>query len=145
MHSVTEFDPVLVFSCGANQDSEERYFISYISKELCLRGFTPLIYDLTGSTSTGGMEMLHRSRVGIIIFSKNYACSRQCLDEFVAVMDHSKANSRVLLPVFFKVKVTDIRGQSGSFGRAFSQLENSLQASQVPTLTFINKYQYMKG
>ncbi|KAH0935254.1 hypothetical protein HID58_012371 [Brassica napus] len=138
VHSVTEFDPVLVISCGANQDSEERYFISYISTELCLRGFTPLIYDLTRGTLTGGLELPHRSRVGIIIFSKNYASSRQCQDNFVAIMDHSKANSLVLLPV------TYIRGQSGSFGRAFSQLENSVQASQVPTFTFIDKYQYTK-
>nr|ACP30588.1 disease resistance protein [Brassica rapa subsp. pekinensis] len=142
-HRVTELDPVLVISCGENQDSEERYFISYISKELCHRGFTPLRCDLTKSTLTGGM--LHRSRVGIIIFSKNYASSRQCQGEFVAIMDHSKANSLVLLPVFFKVKVTDIRGQNGSFGRAFSRLEDSVQGSQVPTLTSINKYQYMKG
>ncbi|KAH0853426.1 hypothetical protein HID58_093201 [Brassica napus] len=70
VHSVTEFDPVLVLSCAANQESGERYFISYISTEL---------------------------------------------------------------------------GQSGSFGRAFSQLENSIQASQVPTFTFIDKHQYMKG
>lgn len=145
VHSVTEFDPVLVLSCAANQESGERYFISYISTELCLRGFTPLIYDLTRGTLTGGLELPHRSRVGIIIFSNNYASSRQCQDNFVAIMDHSKANSLVLLPVFFKVKVTDIRGQSGSFGRAFSQLENSIQASQVPTFTFIDKHQYMKG
>ncbi|CAN6878909.1 unnamed protein product [Brassica oleracea] len=145
VHSVTEFDPVLVLSCAANQESGERYFISYISTELCLHGFTPLIYDLTRGTLPGGLELPHRSRVGIIIFSNNYASSRQCQDNFVAIMDHSKANSLVLLPVFFKVKVTDIRGQSGSFGRAFSQLENSIQASQVPTFTFIDKHQYMKG
>ena len=145
VHSVTEFDPVLVLSCAANQESGERYFISYISTELCLHGFTPLIYDLTRGTLPGGLALPHRSRVGIIIFSNNYASSRQCQDNFVAIMDHSKANSLVLLPVFFKVKVTDIRGQSGSFGRAFSQLENSIQASQVPTFTFIDKHQYMKG
>ncbi|KAJ4871515.1 Disease resistance protein (TIR-NBS-LRR class) family [Raphanus sativus] len=144
-HRVTELNPVLVISCGENQDSEERYFISYISKELCLRGFTPLIYDLTRSTLTAGLEMLHSSRVGVIIFSKNYVCSRQCQDEFVAIMDHPKANNLVLLPVFFKVEVTDIRGQRGSFGRAFSRLEYSVLASQAPYLTSINKYQYKKG
>ncbi|KAF8107619.1 hypothetical protein N665_0119s0080 [Sinapis alba] len=143
-HSVVGSDSILVISFGDNQDSEEEYFISYLSKELCLRGFTPLIYDLTRSTLTG-VEMLHRSRVGIIIFSKNYACSRQCLDKFVAIVHYSKANNFVLYPVYFKLTVTDIRGQSGSFRRAFTRPEKSVLASQVHTLTSTNEYQFIKG
>uniref|UniRef100_A0A1J3HY47 Putative WRKY transcription factor 19 n=2 Tax=Noccaea caerulescens TaxID=107243 RepID=A0A1J3HY47_NOCCA len=145
-------DPVSVIYCGEYQDSEERYFISYIFNDLCLHGFTPLRYDLTRSIVTGNPKMLYRSRVGIIIFSMNYARSRGCLDGFVAIMDHLKANNLVIIPVFFKVSLLDVRGQSGSYEKVFTRLKNSVQASQILKwraamleLCSINRYQYMKG
>lgn len=150
---IVGLDPILVIYCGENQDSEEIYFISYTFHELRLHGFTPLRCDLTRSTLTGNPDVLYRSRVGIIIFSMNYARSRECLDEFVAIMDLVKANNLVLLPVFFKVSVLDVMGQSASFEKAFTRLGNSIQASQVLKwraamieLSSINIYhQYMKG
>ncbi|KAF8102891.1 hypothetical protein N665_0190s0012 [Sinapis alba] len=151
-HSITGTDPILVIYCGDNQVSEEIYLISYIFSELCLRGFAPLRYDIKKSTVTENQKMLHISRVGIIIFSMNFAHSRECLDEFVAIMDHLKANDLVLIPVFFKVSVSDVRGQSGSFGKAFTRLGSSVQASQVLKwraamieLTSISGYAYKKG
>lgn len=151
-HSNTGFDPILVIFCGENQDSEETYFISYIFNELCLRGFTPLRYDLTKRTVSGDPEMLYSSRVGIMIFSENYARSRECLDGFVAIMDHLKANKLELIPVFFRVSLSDVTNQSGSLGRAFLQLGKSVQASHIQKwweamikLTSIKRYKYTKG
>ncbi|CAN7070852.1 unnamed protein product [Brassica oleracea var. botrytis] len=151
-HSVTGSDPVLVIYCGDNQVSEEIYLISYIFNELCRRGFSPLRYDMKKGTVTENQKLLHISRVGIIIFSMNFAHFRECLDGFVAVMDHLKANELVLVPVFFKVRVSDVRGQSGSFGRAFIRLRNSVKASEVLKwraamieLTSISGYAYKKG
>ncbi|CAH8346090.1 unnamed protein product [Eruca vesicaria subsp. sativa] len=151
-HSITGSDPVLVIYCGDNQDSEEIYFISYIFNELCLRGFAPLRYDIKMSTLTDNQKLLHISRAGVVIFSMNFAHSRECLDGFVAIMDHLKANDLVFIPVFFKVSVSAVRGQSGSFGKAFTRLGNSVHAYQVLKwreamieLTSINGYQYIKG
>ncbi|KAG7546909.1 Toll/interleukin-1 receptor homology (TIR) domain superfamily [Arabidopsis suecica] len=150
-HSITGFEPVLLISCNDNQDSEETYFINYIFNELCLRGFAPLRYDITRSIVNGCPEMLYRSRVCIIIFSMNYASSSECLDGFVATMNYLKANSLLLIPVFFKVSLEDVSGQSCYFEKAFSRLENSVQASQILKwraamikLTSINRYHYMK-
>ncbi|XP_010439702.1 PREDICTED: probable WRKY transcription factor 19 [Camelina sativa] len=152
-HSITGFEPVLLISCGGDndQDSEERYFISYIFNELCLRGFAPLRYDITRSIVNGCPEMLYRSRVAVIIFSMNYARSTECLDGFVATMDYLKANNLLLIPVFFKVSLEDVSGQSCYFEKPFSRLENSVQASQVLKwraamikLTSINRCHYMK-
>ncbi|CAF2148601.1 unnamed protein product [Brassica napus] len=151
-HCVTGSDPILVIYCGDNQVSEEIYLISYIFNELCARGFAPLRYDMKKSTVTENQKLLHISRVGIIIFSMNFAHSRECLDGFVAVMDHLKANELVLIPVFFKVSVSDVRGQSGSFGKAFTRLGDSVMASQVLKwraamikLASIIGYAYKKG
>ncbi|XP_048590798.1 disease resistance protein RPP2A-like isoform X2 [Brassica napus] len=151
-HCVTGSDPILVIYCGDNQVSEEIYLISYIFNELCVRGFAPLRYDIKKSAVTENQKLLHISRVGIIIFSMNFAHSRDCLDGFVAVMDHLKANDLVLIPVFFKVSVSTVRGQSGSFGKAFTRLRNSVKASEVLKwreamieLTSIIGYAYKKG
>lgn len=82
----------------------------------------------------------------------NFAHSRECLDGFLAIMDHFKANDLVLIPVFLKVSVSDVRGQRGSFGKAFTRLGNSVKASQVLKwkaamieLTSITGYAYKKG
>ena len=150
-HSITGFEPVLLISCNDNQDSEETYFISYIFNEFCLRGFAPLRYDITRSIVNGCPEIVYRSRVCIIIFSMNYASSSENLDGFVATMDYLKTNNLLLIPVFFKVSLEDVSGQSCYFEKAFSRLENSVQASQVLKcraamikLTSINRYHYMK-
>ncbi|KAF8115078.1 hypothetical protein N665_0030s0119 [Sinapis alba] len=152
-YSITGVDPILVISCGYNQDSEERYFISYIFNELRLRGFSPLGYDLSRSPVDGNQDLLDKSQLGIIIFSMNYVSSRECMDGFVALMDHSKANDLVLFHVFFEVEFCNVKDQTGSFEKAFAQLENSVQPSQVlkwkaavKELTSTSRYhQYKKG
>lgn len=151
-HSITRSDPVFVIYCGDNQDSEEVYFISYIFNELRLRGFIPLRYDLTSSLVSGNPEMLYESRVCIILFSMNYAHSRECMDEFAEIMRHLNKKNVVIIPVFFKVSFSEVRGQNGSFEEAFTRLGNSVQAAQVLKwrealleLPSINKYQYTKG
>ncbi|KAL0727492.1 hypothetical protein Bca4012_023585 [Brassica carinata] len=150
-HGITGSEPILVVYCGDNQVSEEMYFISYIFNKLCLRGFAPLRYDMKMSIVTENQKMIHISRVGVIIFSINFAHSRECLDGFVAIMEHLKTNDLVLIPVFFKVSVSDVRGQSGSFGKAFKRLGSSVQASQVMKwraamieLTSITGYAYTR-
>ncbi|KAG2318408.1 hypothetical protein Bca52824_011621 [Brassica carinata] len=152
-YSITGVDPILVISCGYNQDSEERCFISYIFNELRLRGFAPLGYDLSRSPVNGNQDLLDKSQLGIIIFSINYVRSRECMDGFVALMDHLKANDLVLFHIFFDVEFCNVKDQTGSFEKAFTQLENSVQASQVlkwkaavKELTSTNRYhQYKKG
>ncbi|CAF2130405.1 unnamed protein product [Brassica napus] len=151
-NSITGSDPVFVIYCGDNQDSEEVYLISYIFNELRLRGFIPLRYDLTSGLVTRNPEMLYKSRVCVIIFSMNYAHSRECMDEFVENMRHLNKKNVVKIPVFFKVSFSEVRGQSGSFEEAFTRLGNLVEAAQVLKwrealleLPSINKYQYTKG
>ncbi|WZZ46576.1 hypothetical protein YC2023_042835 [Brassica napus] len=152
-YSITGVDPILVISCGYNQSSEERYFISYIFNELRLRGFAPLGYDLSRNPVNGNQDLLDKSQLGIIIFSMNYVSSSECMDGFVALMDHSKANELMLFPVFFEVEFCNVKDQAGSFEKAFAQFENSVQASQVlkwkaavEELTSTDRYhQYKKG
>ncbi|CAA7054874.1 unnamed protein product [Microthlaspi erraticum] len=138
-----KINPILVVSCGDDQESEETYFISYILNELRLRGFTPCRYELSRTTVTANPGMLRRSSVCIMIISMNNARSPECLDVFLAMMDSLKANKVALIPVFFKVS-----GDSSKRAR----LGNQVQASQAQKwreamvkLTVFNRYEYMKG
>lgn len=138
-----DINTIFVISCGEDQESEETYFISYILNELRLRGLTACRYDLTKSTVIGNPAMLFRSRVCIMIASVNNARSRECLDKFLAIMGHLKANKVAIIPVYFKLS----RDYSKS-----EQLGNSVQGFQVQKwkeamikFAVFSTYQYMKG
>ncbi|XP_028751253.1 TMV resistance protein N [Neltuma alba] len=62
------------------------------------------------------------STISIIIFSKDYAGSRWCLNELSKIMELHRAQGRVALPVFYGVDPTQVRNQSSSFGDAFREL-----------------------
>ncbi|XP_010449344.1 PREDICTED: disease resistance protein RRS1-like isoform X1 [Camelina sativa] len=137
-HSITGSDPILVISCGKNQDSEETYFISCIYNELCRRGFTTCSYDLDRSTMTGDPDTLYRSRVCIMIITMNYARSRECLAKFTVIMGHLEAINLALLPVFFNVI-------PGSFENSVHAFEVHKWRKAMNKLFVYNGKQYIKG
>jgi hypothetical protein len=72
--------------------------------------------------STSINRAIEQSQIAVIIFSKNYADSRWCLDELVKIMECSKSIGQVVLPVFYGVDPSEVRHQNGEFGRAFQSL-----------------------
>jgi hypothetical protein len=65
---------------------------------------------------------IEQSQISIIVFSKNYADSRWCLDELVKIMKCRTTMGQVVLPVFFDVDPSEVRNQRAEFGRAFRSL-----------------------
>ncbi|KAM7514913.1 hypothetical protein LguiA_004496 [Lonicera macranthoides] len=68
-------------------------------------------------------KAIHGSRVSIIVFSKNYASSKWCLDELVMILEWSRTSGHDVLPVFYHVDPSDVRKQRGSIGEAFARYE----------------------
>ncbi|GKV51202.1 hypothetical protein SLEP1_g57872 [Rubroshorea leprosula] len=66
------------------------------------------------------LEAIEHSRIAIVVFSKNYADSRWCLDELVKILDCRDKLGQMVLPVFFHVDPSDVRNQRGIFGEAFA-------------------------
>ncbi|KAL6317044.1 hypothetical protein AAG906_026832 [Vitis piasezkii] len=62
---------------------------------------------------------IEKSKVFIVIFSKNYAQSRYNLDELVKIMECTQATRKVVVPVFYHVNPSDVRKQKRSYGEAF--------------------------
>ncbi|KAH9722184.1 ADP-ribosyl cyclase/cyclic ADP-ribose hydrolase [Citrus sinensis] len=67
------------------------------------------------------------SKILVTIFSKNYASSKWCLDELVKILECKNMNDQVVVPVFYHVDPSDVRKQTGSFGDAFSKLEQQFR------------------
>ncbi|XP_048136380.1 disease resistance protein RUN1-like [Rhodamnia argentea] len=65
------------------------------------------------------LDSITWSKISIPIISENYASSKWCLRELVHMMDRKKSMSHTVLPIFYKVKPSDVRYLEGKFGEAF--------------------------
>jgi hypothetical protein len=69
------------------------------------------------------LRAIQGSRISIIVFSKNYAASRWCLEELVEIMKCRRTMMQLVLPIFYDVDPSDVRNQTGSFAKAFAKHE----------------------
>ncbi|XP_055828995.1 uncharacterized protein LOC129897167 isoform X2 [Solanum dulcamara] len=70
------------------------------------------------------LKAIEESQVALIIFSKNYATSRWCLDELVKIMECKEENGQTVIPVFYDVVPSHVRNQKESFAEAFAKHES---------------------
>ncbi|KAK2420083.1 disease resistance protein RPV1 [Trifolium repens] len=70
------------------------------------------------------------SQIAVIVFSKNYANSRWCLDELVNIIQVRRTIGQVVLPVFYDVDPSEVRHQIGEFGKAFQSLLNRISKEE---------------
>uniref|UniRef100_A0A6N2MNS9 TIR domain-containing protein n=1 Tax=Salix viminalis TaxID=40686 RepID=A0A6N2MNS9_SALVM len=64
-----------------------------------------------------------RIRISVVVFSRNYASSRWCLDELVKIIECRQKIHQVVLPIFYDTDPSDIRKQTGSYAKAFDEHE----------------------
>ncbi|KAJ9672967.1 hypothetical protein PVL29_026295 [Vitis rotundifolia] len=69
------------------------------------------------------LKAIEESKVCIIIFSKNYAQSKWCLDELDKIMQSRREKRQIIAPVFYHVDPSDVRKQMGSFGETFARYQ----------------------
>lgn len=80
--------------------------------------------------STQLTEAIWSSKISVVVFSKNYADSRWCLQELVEIMGCRKTLGQMVLPVFYDVDPSHVRKQSGSFEEAFARRESNLASNK---------------
>ncbi|XP_019071921.1 disease resistance protein RPV1-like [Vitis vinifera] len=77
------------------------------------------------------LKTIEESRISIVVFSKNYAHSKWCLDELAKIMECREEMEQIVFPVFYHVDPCDVRKQTGSFGEAFSFHERNVDGKKV--------------
>ncbi|PHT64737.1 hypothetical protein T459_29162 [Capsicum annuum] len=64
------------------------------------------------------------SQFALVVFSKNFATSRWCLNELVKIMECNKQeNGQTVIPIFYDVDPSHVRNQTGDFAKAFEEYE----------------------
>lgn len=75
-------------------------------------------------------KAIEQSRTAIIVFSKTYASSKWCLQELVKIIACYKGKELVVLPVFYKVDPSEVRQQTGSYGRQLAMHEEKMMDNE---------------
>jgi len=69
------------------------------------------------------LQAIKESRIFIAVFSTNYASSTFCLTELVTILECSKLQGRLFLPIFYDVDPSHVRKLNGAYAEAFAKHE----------------------
>ncbi|CAG7895388.1 unnamed protein product [Brassica rapa] len=97
-------------------------FLSHIQKGFERKGirqFNDNEMERGESISFQLVRAIRGSKIAVVLFSKNYASSKWCLDELVEIMKCRREFGQIVIAVFYKVDPSDIRKQTGDFGKVF--------------------------
>ena len=107
-------------------------FTSHLHKALCDKHIKTFIdYELNrgDEISASLLEAIEKSQISVIVFSRDYASSKWCLDELVKILECKEKNEQIVIPVFYGVDPSDVRHQTGSFAKAFAEHEQLFKES----------------
>ncbi|KAI3516496.1 hypothetical protein L1887_15414 [Cichorium endivia] len=65
------------------------------------------------------MEAIDKSQIAIVIFSENYAESKWCLNELEYIIKCKNTKGLIVMPIFYKVDLDDLKRQKRKYGEAF--------------------------
>ncbi|KAF7851735.1 hypothetical protein BT93_L2927 [Corymbia citriodora subsp. variegata] len=77
------------------------------------------------------LEAIRHSKIAIPIFSKDYALSKWCLNELVEMMECRKTRRQMVMPIFHHVTPSEVRYQTGSYGKAFLSHEEKFDGNDI--------------
>lgn len=98
-------------------------FLSHLLKEFQRKGIETFNDDgmIKRGHSIGPelVEAIRRSRISLVLLSKNYASSSWCLNELVEILRCRETAGQTVMTIFYGVDPSDVRKQTGKFGRNF--------------------------
>ncbi|CAA0406631.1 unnamed protein product [Arabidopsis thaliana] len=99
-------------------------FLSHLHSVFASKGITTFNDQKIERGQTIGPELIQgirEARVSIVVLSKKYASSSWCLDELVEILKCKEALGQIVMTVFYEVDPSDVKKQSGEFGKVFEK------------------------
>lgn len=109
-------------------------FLSHFLKELDLRliiAFKDSKIERSQAIEPELLQAIRSSRIAVVMFSKNYASSKWCLDELLEIVKCKQELEQIVIPVFYGLDPSDIRKQLGEFGEAFDKTCKNRTESKI--------------
>lgn len=109
-------------------------FTGHLHRSLVQKGINTFIDDELKrgeEISSALLRAIEDSKISIIVFSKNYAFSKWCLDELIKILQCKESKHQMVYPIFYKVDPSDVRHQNGSFGLALARHESRFKDDLV--------------
>ncbi|XP_059657812.1 disease resistance protein RPV1-like isoform X2 [Cornus florida] len=77
------------------------------------------------------LKAIQHSKISIPVFSKDYASSKWCLLELTKLVECKRTLGQIILPIFYDVEPSDVRKQTGSYGKAFQEHKKHFDSATV--------------
>ncbi|KAG7633303.1 NB-ARC, partial [Arabidopsis suecica] len=101
-----------------------RTFLSHIMESFRRKGIDTFIDNNIERSKSIGPELkkaIKGSKIAIVLLSRKYASSSWCLDELAEIMKCREVLGQIVMTIFYEVEPTDIKKQTGEFGKAFTK------------------------
>nr|AAC72977.1 disease resistance protein RPP1-WsA [Arabidopsis thaliana] len=101
-----------------------RTFLSHILESFRRKGIDTFIDNNIERSKSIGPELkeaIKGSKIAIVLLSRKYASSSWCLDELAEIMKCREVLGQIVMTIFYEVEPTDIKKQTGEFGKAFTK------------------------
>ncbi|KFK22310.1 hypothetical protein AALP_AAs63184U000200 [Arabis alpina] len=99
-------------------------FLSHLRKEFERSGiiiFNDQEIERSQTIKPELTRAIQESRILIVVLSQNYASSSWCLNELVEILRCKETTGQIVMTVFYKVDPSDVRKQTGEFGKTFKK------------------------
>ena len=83
------------------------------------------------------MKAIEKSRIAVVVFSKNYGDSDRCLDELVKIMECKRLFNQRVIPIFYDVSPSEVRKQEGNLAEALRNGPEDKVNSWKVALTYV--------
>ena len=91
----------------------------------------------SGFLRTELMKAIEKSRIAVVVFSKNYGNLEWCLDELVKIMECKRLFNQRVIPIFFDVSPSEVRKPKGNFAEALRNGPEEKVNSWKVALTYV--------
>jgi hypothetical protein len=141
----TTYDVFLSF----RGEDTRRNFTDHLYKALSREGI-PTFRDDDGIRKGENIELeikkaIQETKLSIIVFSKEYASSRWCLDELAMIMERRRTVGHIVFPVFYDVDPSEVGTQTGRYGEEFAKHEIHFKDRVEGWRKAIKEVAYMEG